>query len=69
MDSHPGTSACPDRSVYPPLADAPVEAGETFTVPGDDVRVRVEGRTASGAWTVQITPAPGAEVPASLEDR
>ncbi len=67
VDSHPGTSACPDRSVYPPLADAPVEAGETFTVPGDDVRVRVEGRTASGAWTVQITPAPGAEVPASLE--
>ncbi|MGW0929996.1 M6 family metalloprotease domain-containing protein [Streptomyces sp. NPDC002644] len=58
VDAHPGTSACPERSVYPPLADAPVAAGESFTVPGDGVRVRVEGRTASGAWTVQITPAP-----------
>ncbi|MDH6226862.1 M6 family metalloprotease-like protein [Streptomyces sp. MJP52] len=56
VDSHPGTSACPDSSVYPPLADAPVAAGESFTVADEGVRVRVEGRTASGAWTVQITP-------------
>jgi M6 family metalloprotease-like protein len=58
VDAHPGTSACADSSVYPPLADAPVAAGETFTVAEEGVRVRVEGRTASGAWTVQITPAP-----------
>ncbi|MFJ6723357.1 MULTISPECIES: M6 family metalloprotease domain-containing protein [unclassified Streptomyces] len=55
VDAHPGTEACWESSVYPPLADAPVGAGESFTVPGDGVRVEVEGRTASGAWTVRIT--------------
>ncbi|MET9252271.1 M6 family metalloprotease domain-containing protein [Streptomyces sp. NPDC003717] len=56
IDAHPGTEACAEDSVYPPLADAPVGVGESFTVPGDGVRVEVEGRTASGAWTVRITP-------------
>ncbi|WP_242483371.1 M6 family metalloprotease domain-containing protein [Streptomyces sp. HSG2] len=56
VDAHPKTSACPTRSVYPPLADAPVAAGETFTVPGEGVRVRAEGPTAAGTWTVIITP-------------
>ncbi|GGZ79525.1 M6 family metalloprotease domain-containing protein [Streptomyces echinoruber] len=56
VDAHPRTRACREDSVYPPLADAPVAAGESFTVPGDGVRVTVEGRTASGAWTVRITP-------------
>jgi hypothetical protein len=56
VDAHPRTRACWEDSVYPPLADAPVAAGESFTVPGDGVRVTVEGRTASGAWTVRITP-------------
>ncbi|MFF4588783.1 M6 family metalloprotease domain-containing protein [Streptomyces sp. NPDC001388] len=55
IDAHPGTEACWESSVYPPLADAPVALGETFTVPGDDVRVEVEDRTPSGAWTVKIT--------------
>jgi M6 family metalloprotease-like protein len=55
IDAHPDTEACWEESVYPPLADAPVALGESFTVPGEDVRVKVEGRTASGAWTVQIT--------------
>ncbi|WP_374195906.1 hypothetical protein [Streptomyces scabiei] len=41
--------------MYPPLADAPVTVGESFSVPGDGVRVAVEGRTATGAWTVRIT--------------
>jgi M6 family metalloprotease-like protein len=57
IDAHPGTEACWENSVYPPLADAPVALGESFTVPGDGVRVDVEGRTESGEWTVRITPA------------
>jgi M6 family metalloprotease-like protein len=57
VDAHPGTEACWDTSVYPPLADAPVGVGESFTVPGEGVRVEVEGRTPAGAWTVQIAPA------------
>ncbi|WP_164904757.1 M6 family metalloprotease domain-containing protein [Streptomyces cyaneus] len=55
IDAHPRSEACWEESVYPPLADAPVGLGESFTVPGDGVRVEVEGRTASGAWTVKIT--------------
>ncbi|GGV33536.1 peptidase M6 [Streptomyces pilosus] len=55
VDAHPHTEACGEDSVYPPLADAPVGLGESFTVPGTSVRVEVEGRTASGAWTVKIS--------------
>lgn len=55
IDAHPRTEACWENSVYPPLADAPVALGESFTVPGTQVRVDAEGRTASGAWTVKIT--------------
>ncbi|MFD7402644.1 M6 family metalloprotease domain-containing protein [Streptomyces sp. NPDC059866] len=55
IDAHPHTEACWENSVYPPLADAPVDLGEAFTVPGEAVRVEVEGRTATGAWTVKIT--------------
>ncbi|WP_406717031.1 M6 family metalloprotease domain-containing protein [Streptomyces althioticus] len=55
IDAHPRTEACWEDSVYPPLADAPVAVGESFTVPGESVRVEVEGRTPSGAWTVKIT--------------
>lgn len=56
VDAHPHTEGCWEDSVYPPLADAPVALGESFTVPGQGVQVEVEGRTASGAWTVRITP-------------
>ncbi|MGW4196134.1 M6 family metalloprotease domain-containing protein [Streptomyces sp. NPDC005004] len=56
IDTHPHSAACWENSVYPPLADAPLAAGESFTVPGDGVKVEVEERTASGAWTVSITP-------------
>ncbi|OON77043.1 peptidase M6 [Streptomyces tsukubensis] len=56
-DSHPGTGACQDASVQSGLADAPVKTGETFTVPGTHVKVAVEGRDASGGWTVQVTTA------------
>ncbi len=56
LDAHPRTEACWENSVYPPLADAPVGLGESFTVPGNGVRVDVEGRTPSGEWTVRITP-------------
>jgi hypothetical protein len=55
IDAHPRTDACWETSVYPPLADAPVALGESFRVPGENVRVEAEGRTASGAWTVKIT--------------
>ncbi|MBO0914828.1 M6 family metalloprotease domain-containing protein [Streptomyces laculatispora] len=55
IDTHPGTDACWDRSVYPPLADAPLQVGETFSVPGGHTTVEVADRTPSGAWTVRIT--------------
>ncbi|SED30937.1 M6 family metalloprotease domain-containing protein [Streptomyces sp. TLI_105] len=60
VDAHPATQACADRSVYPPLADAPLEEGETLTVPGTGVRVEVTDRTEAGDWTVKITPPRGA---------
>ncbi|MFD2006572.1 M6 family metalloprotease domain-containing protein [Streptomyces narbonensis] len=56
VDTHPRTEACWDRSVYPPLADAPLEEGETFTVPGTGVRVEVADHTEAGGWTVKVTP-------------
>ena len=56
IDAHPRTEACWETSVYPPLADAPVSPGETFTVPDDGVRVTVGTRTATGAWPLTITP-------------
>ncbi|WP_406415920.1 M6 family metalloprotease domain-containing protein [Streptomyces sp. NBC_01614] len=55
IDAHPHSEACWEESVYPPLADAPVGLGESFTVREEGVRVDVEGRTAVGAWTVKIT--------------
>ncbi|MFI1290254.1 M6 family metalloprotease domain-containing protein [Streptomyces sp. NPDC020792] len=55
IDAHPHTDACEETSVQPALADAPIDVGESFTVPGDGVRVEVENRTASGAYTVKIT--------------
>ncbi|MGW0705147.1 M6 family metalloprotease domain-containing protein [Streptomyces sp. NPDC002643] len=57
LDAHPRTESCWEDSVYPPLADAPIGVGESFTVPGEGVRVAVEGRTRSGGWTVRITTA------------
>ena len=55
VDAHPRTEACWENSVYPPLADAPVDTGESFTVPDTKIRVKVTGRTVSGAWNVEIT--------------
>jgi M6 family metalloprotease-like protein len=55
LDTHPDTAACWDSSVYPELADAPLEVGESFRVPGEQVRVEVLDRTPSGNWTVKIT--------------
>ncbi|WP_327299738.1 MULTISPECIES: M6 family metalloprotease domain-containing protein [unclassified Streptomyces] len=56
VDTHPHSSGCWGQSVYPPLADAPLGVGETFTVPGNGTKVEVADRTPSGAWTVKITP-------------
>ncbi|MFG2642807.1 M6 family metalloprotease domain-containing protein [Streptomyces sp. NPDC048370] len=58
VDTHPRSEACWDRSVYPPLADAPLGVGETFTVPGEGTRVEVADRTRAGAWTVKVTVPP-----------
>ncbi|MFD6422132.1 M6 family metalloprotease domain-containing protein [Streptomyces sp. NPDC060198] len=55
LDTHPDTEACWDRSVYPPLADAPLSVGETYSVPGERTRIEVADRTPSGSWTVRIT--------------
>lgn len=55
LDTHPESDACWDRSVYPPLADAPLREGERYSVPGERVRIEVADRTRSGAWTVRIT--------------
>ncbi|MET9497711.1 M6 family metalloprotease domain-containing protein [Streptomyces sp. NPDC006552] len=55
LDAHPGSEACYGDSVYPPLADAPVTEGESFTVPGERIRVTTESRTPTGAWTVTVT--------------
>ncbi|MFE9362242.1 M6 family metalloprotease domain-containing protein [Streptomyces sp. NPDC006978] len=55
LDTHPDSDACWDRSVYPPLADAPLREGERFTVPGERIRIDVADRTRSGAWTVRVT--------------
>ncbi|RST11359.1 M6 family metalloprotease domain-containing protein [Streptomyces sp. WAC05374] len=55
IDTHPATEACWGRSVYPPLADAPLRVGETFTVPGENARVEVADRTRTGSWTVKVT--------------
>ncbi|MEE4490267.1 M6 family metalloprotease domain-containing protein [Streptomyces sp. BE230] len=55
LDTHPTTDACWDRSVYPPLADAPLRVGETYSIPGGHTTVEVADRTPSGAWTVRIT--------------
>jgi M6 family metalloprotease-like protein len=61
FDAHPDTDACWGKSVYPPLADAPLGVGEILTVPGgtgetwEATRFEVVDRTASGAWTVKIT--------------
>ncbi|MEV6394901.1 M6 family metalloprotease domain-containing protein [Streptomyces sp. NPDC051907] len=58
VDTHPRTEACWDTSVFPPLADAPLRVGETFTLPGERgirTRVQVVDRTRTGAWTVKIS--------------
>ncbi|WTI80547.1 M6 family metalloprotease domain-containing protein [Streptomyces sp. NBC_00726] len=55
LDTHPDSDACWERSVYPPLADAPLRVGETYSVPGAHATVEVADRTPSGAYTVRIT--------------
>ncbi|MGC4946433.1 M6 family metalloprotease domain-containing protein [Streptomyces sp. DT224] len=55
LDTHPDSDACWERSVYPPLADAPLRVGETYSVPDAHATVEVADRTPSGAYTVRIT--------------
>jgi M6 family metalloprotease-like protein len=61
VDTHPRTSACPATSVYPRLADAPLDVGESYTVPGGLTQVTVTGRESDGSYAVRVTQrAPGA---------
>ncbi|WNI19613.1 M6 family metalloprotease domain-containing protein [Streptomyces sp. ITFR-21] len=55
VDGHPGSSACPATSVYPPLADAPLGVGESYALPDGSTRVTVTARAAAGTWTVRVT--------------
>jgi M6 family metalloprotease-like protein len=55
VDGHPGTSACPATSVYPPLADAPLGVGESWTLPDGTTQVSVLARQADGTFTVRVT--------------
>lgn len=54
VDGHPRSAACPDTSVYPPLADAPLGEGESLHLKREGVRVTVGGRTAAGGWDVRV---------------
>ncbi|MFC7218453.1 M6 family metalloprotease domain-containing protein [Streptomyces polyrhachis] len=54
VDAHPGSSACQSTSVYPPLADAPLGAGERLDLPEDGVTVSVTGRAPDGGWTLRV---------------
>ena len=60
VDSHPWTGGCYGSAIYPPLADAPLAAGQSYTYrfnPWEHgaVRVQVAGRTPQGGWTVTVT--------------
>lgn len=61
LDGHPRTQACPYTSVYPPLADAPLRVGDSFSYdgyagPGRTVTVTVTDHDpAAGTWTVKVT--------------
>ncbi len=59
VDPHPLTGGCYGSSVYPPLADAPLASGESYTYRfgvrvRHAVRIRVAGRTARGGWRVTV---------------
>lgn len=55
VDGHPGTQSCAEASVYPALADAPLQRGESFTTErGGGVRVEVTGRGSDG-WQIRVT--------------
>jgi M6 family metalloprotease-like protein len=60
VDTHPSTGACYGTSIYPPLADAPLGAGESYTYrfapwPHGSVAVHVIARAPNGGWTVTVT--------------
>ncbi|HEX5565730.1 MAG TPA: M6 family metalloprotease domain-containing protein, partial [Streptomyces sp.] len=56
VDGHPDSADCHQTSVYPPLADAPLRAGESLELRTERgaVRVSVGNRTVRG-WTVEVT--------------
>ncbi|OEV02828.1 M6 family metalloprotease domain-containing protein [Streptomyces oceani] len=56
IDGHPDSGACQSSSVYPPLADAALRAGQSHTV-GErgGVRVEVVSAVDDGGWRVRVT--------------
>jgi M6 family metalloprotease-like protein len=54
LDGHPDTGACHASSVHPRLADAPLEAGESYYDADAGVRVEVGERTVTGGWNIKI---------------
>ncbi|SDO05541.1 M6 family metalloprotease domain-containing protein [Actinacidiphila guanduensis] len=63
VDGHPGTSACPATSVYPPLADAPLGVGESYALPDGSTQVTVTDHPADGTWSVRVTVRPAHGTP------
>lgn len=56
VDGHPGAHRCRGSSVYPPLADAPLGAGESYaTDAGGGLRIEVGEPAAGGGWGVKVT--------------
>lgn len=49
IDGHPGSRSCESASVYPTLADAPLDVGESYESPEDGVRITVEDATLADA--------------------
>ncbi|MCT2591188.1 M6 family metalloprotease domain-containing protein [Streptomyces sp. N2-109] len=56
IDGHPDSEGCQPDSVYPPLADATLKAGESYdTDAGGGVRVEVGEPATGGGWDVKVT--------------
>jgi M6 family metalloprotease-like protein len=55
VDAHPHAAACPGRSVYPALADAPFRPGEHFRDGRTRTRIDVVSRAPGGGYVVRAS--------------